>query len=213
MVGSSETYQLGSHNVSINLSVPTNYTVELPDISTNIKGYQLTITPNTGGRVVVSVHEGPELISDTIFKVADTLVGDAKTVGLGGLKYGVIEYRGYDAFEMYYPAQRIFDEDVGYIPYTESYLLAYQPDERTVIMIQTDAGESVYNELLSTLNVTKAVSNVKSGGLRASFIGPTSAYAGPGMGAKTGMENQNGVTVLGDSQSSNITVTARGGVK
>jgi len=58
-IGSAGTYQLGSHNVNFNLSVPANYTIEVPvyvpESDTWI--YSLTINPTTGGFLSILIDE------------------------------------------------------------------------------------------------------------------------------------------------------------
>lgn len=213
---SAGTFQVGSHNVSFNLSVPANYTIEVPvyvpESDTWI--YQMTIRPSINGFLAILVDESsiPYYGSKPIQDIADFRLERAKSARLGGYKYGMTTYQGHDAFEDSAPEQREY-QNGDFITTPEFYRITYMLDEKTTIILASyGAGETLYQEVLDSMNITK--NDIKSSQLEIkgtkSFIGPTSAYAGTGKGAKLGMEDQNIVTMLGDSQSSNITVGPHG---
>ena len=212
-LGSSGSYQLGSHSVNLNLSIPTNYTVEAPIYQSDVDSwvYILNITPNIGGYLRVLVSELSFSGSNSIVQsYADICIRDAKATGIGGYHYSMTSYRGRSAFEDSYPAQTVYKNGyfIGTVP--ESYSMASSLDDRTGIQFTSKGtGEAFYREVLDSINITKNITDIIQQGTK-SFLGPTSAYAGPGKGAKPGMENQNAITVLGDSQSSNITATSHG---
>jgi len=149
--------------------------------------------------------------------IADFRIERAKEAGLGSYKYGMTTYQGYDAFEDSAPAQRGY-QNGDFITTPEFYRITYMLDEKTTIIITSSgAGKALYQEILDYIDITNidiTKNDTKSPQLETketkSFLGPTSAWAGPNKGAKPGMENKNAITVLGDSQSSNITVTAHG---
>ena len=87
---------------------------------------------------------------------AESAIEGAKAAGLGDLKYGIITYRGLDAFEMSYPAQRVRYD--GYPPIAELgyHCLAYQLDELTSVMIQTKGTNgTIFEELKDSMVVAK----------------------------------------------------------
>lgn len=141
---------------------------------------------------------------------------DMKNRGVGGYKYGMVTYKGHDAVEDYRPAQNTFQGGKILESLPERRTLFYLIDELTVVIVEADnTSETLYRETLDSMNITKKstnsnqqANNDKQG--TKSFLGPTSAWAGQGKGAKLGMEKQNIVTALGDSQSSNIIVTPHG---
>lgn len=215
--GSAETYQLGSHNVSLNLSIPANYTIETPMYQSKIDAwwYVLSITPDTGGKITVAIEENsiPMRSSYVIQEWAASHYKTMKERGVGGYKYGMTTYQGHDAVEDYYPAQKLFQGGRVVESLPETHSIFYLIDDLTVVIVNADnTDESIYRDVLDSMNITK--NDTKSSQLEIkgtkSFIGPTSAYAGTGKGAKLGMEDQNIVTMLGDSQSSNITVGPHG---
>lgn len=211
-LGSSGTYQLGSHSVSFNLSGPAEYMSEVPLYQPNSDAwtYGLNITPKTGGYLEVLVTEGSvEGASPLVTQLyAETRIQNAKNIGIGGYMYEMTTYQNHTAFQESYPAQTVY-KNRQYISLPEAYAITYALDGRTSILITSlGANELFFEELLNSLNITRNDKNQVTE--HKSFLGPTSAYAGAGKGAKPGMENQNAVTVLGDSQSSNITVTSHG---
>jgi hypothetical protein len=157
---SAGTYQLGSHLVSLNLSVPFNYTNETPmyNADYNRWSYILSITPSTGGFATITVDEVsvPDYSSASIRRFADSVLNYTKNVGIGNMKYGMTTYRTHDAFEYSYPAQKAWKNGQITNTYPEFYCLRYHLDELTDVMVQTvNTGEVVYNEILDSLNVTK----------------------------------------------------------
>lgn len=158
-MGAAGTYQLGSHNVSINLDIPVNYTQEIPIYSQDLGTwtYTLNMTPNSGGYVsiILSDYSMPIYGSRLINGVAGDLVNNYTKRGLGGLKYRTLAYQGHDAFEISAPAQRINDGDVSWT-WPEFHTLIYQPDETvgaTITAINT--GELVFNKVLNATKITR----------------------------------------------------------
>lgn len=156
-IGSAENYQVGAHNVSLNLSIPANYSLDLPFLG-DTRQYTLNITTSTGGFALVTVQELsiPIYSSEPIRKFADSAIEGIKAERLGDAKYGMITYRRLDAFEMSYPAQRVLYEGHGNIEYPEYHCLAYMLDELTAVLIQTKGtNETVFEELKNSVKVTK----------------------------------------------------------
>lgn len=159
-MGSTETYPLGSHLVSLNLSVPFNYTNEPPMYNADFNkwSYVMKITSSTGGFATITVDEGsiPDYSDAPIRKFAESVNDYYNEVGIGDMKYGMTTYRELDAFGYSYPAQKAWKDGKITGTYPEFYCLRYHLDELTEVMVQTvDTGEVVYNEILDSLNVTK----------------------------------------------------------
>lgn len=157
---STGTYQLGSHLVGLNLSVPFNYTNETPmyNADSNRWSYILKITPSTGGFATITVDEVsiPDYSSASIRKFADSVLNYSTSVGIGNMKYGMTTYREHDAFEYSYPAQTAWKDGHITNTYPEFHCLRYHLDELTNVMVQTvNTREVVYKEILNSLNVTK----------------------------------------------------------
>ncbi len=159
-IGSAETYSLGSHVVSLNLSVPFNYTNDPPMYNADFNkwSYVMKITPSTGGFATITVDEVsiPDYSDASIKKFAESVNDYYKDVGIGDMKYGMTTYREHDAFEYSYPAQQAWKGGEITGTYPEFYCMRYHLDELTDVMVQTvNTGEFVYNEILDSLNVTK----------------------------------------------------------
>jgi hypothetical protein len=166
-IGSAETYSLGSHNVSLNLSVPFNCTNEPPmyNADSNKWSYVMKITPSTGGFAIITLDEMsiPDYSDASIRKFAESVNDYCKEIGIGDMKYGMTTYREHDAFEYSYPAQKTWKDDKITGVYPEFYCLRYHLDELTDVMVQTvNTGEVVYSEILGFLNVTKTTKEWKS---------------------------------------------------
>jgi hypothetical protein len=160
-IGSAGTYPLGSHNVSLNLSTPANYTIETPAYQSKIDAwwYTLSIIPETGGKITIAIEENsiPMRASYAIQEWAAAHYQIMKERGVGGYKYGMVTYKGQDAVEDYHPAQNLFQGGsiVDSLPETRSIL--YFIDDLTVVIVNADnAGESIYREVLDSMNITKA---------------------------------------------------------
>lgn len=159
-IGSAETYQLGSHNVSVNLSVPANYTLDDTGYASEIDTwfYQLRINPHTDGYLTITIQELniPWYGSKYIQGWAQFNIEDAKTQGLGGYKYKMITYSGHDAFEEYIPAQKVYKNGQFTGSEPEKYLLTYQLDERTVITVRSiGSNKTLFYEILDSMEITK----------------------------------------------------------
>ena len=218
---SASTYTLGSHQVSFNVSEPysSSAKIDTPSYNSDLDSwcYILKMENDSHHSITVSVLE---LSIADYGRTIPSIVGNSLTQqikydGIGGHKSSTMDFKGYPAYQDSYPTQKNLVEGV-YIENVESHTLVYEIDERTVVTVVTIGDNVPYQEILDTIEVTEAPTKptkyapyISQQGTK-SFLGPTSAYAGPGKGAKAGMENQNAVTVLGDSQSSNITVTSHG---
>lgn len=160
-IGSAETYQLGSHEIKFNLSVPFNYTFDVPIYYSNFVGWQysLNITPSTSGFLMVSVVELAAPQPDSIIQdIAEYRIRGTKNFGLGGYKYRTVAYQGHDAFEEYFPSQKVYKEGQISSPGPDIYRLNYMLDPQTFIMISSHgANEGLYYEILESLNVTRTV--------------------------------------------------------
>jgi hypothetical protein len=221
---SASTYTLGSHQVSFNVSEMYNSSAKI-DPPTYIPEstswmYTLSMTPDTLHGIQITLVELPsaDISGNWIGIFADNRIEQTKRDGIGGYKFSTMDFKGYPAYQDSYPAQSV-GKAGELTDHSAFQSLAYEPDEWTVVGI-TAIGDNVpFQEILDTIKVTEAPTTptkyppYTSQQETKSFIGPTSAYAGQGKGAKPGMENQNAVAILGDSQSSNISVTAHGGVR
>ena len=160
-IGSAETYQLGSHNVSINSDLPANYTEEIPRYSSVFDSWAntLNITPDMGGfiRVTITEYSIPIYGSALIDTIADGLINATRQNGLGGVKYAMVTYKEHDAFEISYPAQRVQKQQDGIITeWPESHVLIYRSDELDGITIQAiNTGEDVFRRVLDSIEITK----------------------------------------------------------
>ncbi len=153
------TYQLGSHNVSINLDIPANYTQELPTYLKDIGtwGYMLNVTPKSGGYILIYLSDNavPVYGSKIIDEAGNALVNNSIQAGIGGLKYGTRTYQGHDAFEISAPAQRIAANG-GYWNWPEFFSLIYLQDEMTFVRITAiNTGESIFRKVLNSTTITK----------------------------------------------------------
>jgi hypothetical protein len=157
-----ETYQLGSHTVSLNLSrMQTNYSDVQASHNADFNrwSYALTISPNTDMQsfVVITVDEmgTPDYSSAAIERFADSVLDFHTGMGVGNMKYGMTTYQGHDAFEYSYPAQTAWKNGQP-TTFPEFYAIRYHLDELTEVMIQAvNTGDAVYNEILGSINVTK----------------------------------------------------------
>jgi hypothetical protein len=157
-IGSAETYQLGSHEINFNLSVPVNCTQDVPIYYSNFVGWQylLNITPSTGGFLAVSVVELAAQQPDSIIQtIAENKIQGTKNFGLGGYKFEIITYRERDAFEEYFPAQKVYKDGQFSSPGPDVYRLNYMLDPQTLVMVSSHgAGAGLYHEILDSMNIT-----------------------------------------------------------
>lgn len=159
-IGSAGTYQLGSHNVSLNLSIPSNYTIETPMYQSKIDAwwYVLSIAPATGGKITIAIEENsiPMRASYVIQDWAASHYQLMKERGVGGYMYGMVTYKGHDAVEDYHPAQNLFQGGRIVESLPEMYSILYLIDDLTVVIVNADdAGEPIYREVLDSMNITK----------------------------------------------------------
>ena len=163
--------------------------------------YELNITPNTGGYISIEFEERstPVYSSILVKSYADSSIECGRNLGIGSYRYGMTTYQGYDAYEESYPAQIL--EKNGYPTWSlpETYTMMYQLDELTEVLIQSiGASGTLYREVLDSMGITKYSNQTQTktnpqNALSANkpYIGPTSAYAGTGQGAKPGLEDKN----------------------
>jgi hypothetical protein len=89
-MGSTETYPLGSHVVSLNLSVPFNYTNDTPMYNADFNkwSYVMKITPSTRGFATITVDEVsiPDYSDASIKIFAESINDYYKDVGIGDMK-------------------------------------------------------------------------------------------------------------------------------
>ncbi len=160
-IGSAGTYQLGSHNVSLSLSIPANYTIETPMYQSKIDAwwYVLSIVPETGGKITVAIEDNsmPMRSSYVIQEWAASHYKTMKERGVGGYKYGMTTYQGHDAVEDYYPAQKLFQGGRIVESLPETHSIFYLIDDLTVVIVNADnTDESIYRDVLDSMNITKA---------------------------------------------------------
>ncbi len=157
-VVSANTSVLGSHDVSVNLSVPAVYAVETPiyDSTSDMWTYILNITPNTGGSAYITLNElnSPVYNSAMVKNFADYAV--KSTSGFGNVKYGMITYQGHDAFEISYPAQVVAQSDGSSETLAEFHGLVFMPDPVSRVLLDTlNTGDAVYKEIFNSLKISK----------------------------------------------------------
>lgn len=153
----SESWKLGSHEVTLNLSFPANCSLDTPYYSkdTGIWAYSLNITPDSGGYVLVGVSELPMPIQGGIGmdRVAAEMLKRTTESGLGGVEYRTTTYKGHDAFEISNPAQVTTEDDWTYT-WPETYTLMYQPDPYSGASVQaTNTGEDIFRAVLDLIEI------------------------------------------------------------
>lgn len=156
---SANTYTLGSHNISINISVPADYTIQTPMYQSKIDAwwYTMSIAPKTGGKITIAIEENsmPLRTSSIIQDWSAMQYQIMKERGVGGYKYGIISYKGHDAVEDYYPAQSIFQGGKILKTLPERHALFYLIDELTVVIVEADnTGEALYRETVDSMTIT-----------------------------------------------------------
>ena len=84
---------------------------------------------------------------------------------------------------------RYWDDKLGLIACAACYPFDPAPDNTATAIIEflSFIGETPSSEIINSIHVTKDSGSMFS----RPFAGPTSAYAGPGQGAKTGVEDKN----------------------
>lgn len=181
-----ETYQLGSHHVSFNLGEPAKMKTETPvGLPSTGEGWSgLNITPSSGGYGFVKVGETTEVLDlDAVQNLSAMLRAYMTIMGIDGYEDTVISYKGNPALSTYVPAQSKTINGTVYKLTNVGYSLWYTPDENTMVVVEAHTlNNTTYTKLLDSLEVTK---------IHKPYIGPASAYAGPGKGAKPGLEDQN----------------------
>lgn len=155
---SAETWKLGSHEASLDISVPANYSLTTPIYYADFQGWQygLNITLDKGFLAVNVVELAAPQYGDIIQTIAENRIAGAKLSGIGGYRYSMIDYKGKDAFEEFFPAQEVHMSGGQYLPPgPDIYRLNYMLDSQTFIMVSSHgAGEAPYRELLNSLNIT-----------------------------------------------------------
>jgi|WetSurMetagenome_2_1015567.scaffolds.fasta_scaffold02388_5 hypothetical protein len=184
-----ETCQLGSHRVSFNLGEPAEMKVETPvnSPSTGEGWYGLNIILSSGGYGFIKVGQAAEALkADTITNLSDALNEYMTRLGIEGYQYTVISYKDSIALSTYTPAQLKTINGTTYNLSNVGYSLWYTPDANTMVVVESHTlSNATYAKLLDSLEITK---------MHEPYIGPTSSYAGPGLGAKPGFEDQNNVS-------------------
>jgi hypothetical protein len=153
-----EPFQLGSHQVSFNLSVPANYEILPPVLDSILQSYDLNITlPGSNGYAKIYVEEKSRPSRDDIKDLAQWAIENANQMGLGGTQYQLTKYQGRDAFELSTPEQRIRISLGNYIYMPEIHVMTVLWDAYTGITISTEGlNASIFEELKNSLNVTSA---------------------------------------------------------
>ena len=166
-------YTLGSHQVSFNVSEPFNSSAKLDPPLYSSEGswtYTLNMTTDSQHGIMVKVDEFSFAdygrIWPSIF--ASLRAQSIKDLGIGGYKYSTMDFRGYPAYQDSYPAQ--IDLVSGkLIEQLETRYLAYEIDERTVVIVLAVGDNVPYQEILNTIEVTDAQ---KKPAKYAPYIGP-----------------------------------------
>jgi hypothetical protein len=184
--GEAETCQLGSHRISFNLGEPAEMKIEVPESSpsTGEGWYGLNITPSSGGSGFVKVRETTETLgSDTIQNLSTVLKAYTALLDIERYMDAIIDYKGNTALSTYTPTQSKSINGTTYNLTNVGYSLWYSPDENTIVVIESHTlSNTTYTKLLDSFEITK---------MHKPYVGPTSGYAGSGLGAKPGFENQN----------------------
>jgi hypothetical protein len=192
---SASTYTLGNHEVSFNLSQNFTADLQVPVVTAGGKEYDFNIN-GSDGFAILSVIElkYPNYAGQLLQNQMDNDIKQINEVGFEDVKYASTTFRGYNAFEKSVPAQKVW-KDGGIVGISSDYrTLFYQIDEWTYMGIQVNDNKTMYQELLDTIQVTRAPEKAVS---HESYVGPTSAYAGVGQGAKSGLEDKNILNNLG----------------
>ena len=94
-----EPFQLGSHQVSFNLSIPANYEILPPSLGKIVHIYDLNITmPDLDGFAVVTIQETTMSLPvvENLKNFASWAIEGASD--LGDVQHQMTKFKGYDAF-------------------------------------------------------------------------------------------------------------------
>jgi len=193
-VGSAGTYQLGSHNVSLNLSVSAVYSIETPAYQSKVEAwwYTLNITPAEGGLAKIHIQENtyPMYSSTLVQDFAADTYQNKKDEGIGGYQYNIINYKGYAAAISYTPAQRLFQNGEFVLDIPEYFSLIYQQDEKTIVTVEArDISKSLFENLLGSMEIMDSTNKTKI--QDKPYIGSTSSWAIPEKESTFYIKNEN----------------------
>jgi hypothetical protein len=108
------------------------------------------------GTLPIGEFEAPIMSHKSLEKFSSDQIQKRKADGLGGYKFGMTDYRGFEAFSESFPQQRIIhgNSRVDYPAYTG---LAFVLDSTTRVLIESfNTDEPIRQELLSSLNITRS---------------------------------------------------------
>ena len=150
-----ETYTLGSHQVSFNLSENFTAKMEVPFVMTGGKEYNMEIIISSGN-IVLSLFElkYPDYAGDTLKKHRDIAIKTINDNGFEDAQYAFTKFRNYNAFELSLPAQQVWRNGSVNAYSTDYRELGYQIDEWTCIGIRVDNNETAYREMLDSIQVS-----------------------------------------------------------
>lgn len=197
-----ETFQLGSHQVSFNLSVPANYEILPPSLGKLIHSYELNITLlDSDGFARITIEETTMSLPavENLKNFAAWALEGASD--LGDVQHQITKFKGHDAFEMSYPEQRLNIAPGEFIPFAEFHCIAIALDDRTGVMIQSKGfSASIFEELKNSINVSPLKLQVKESipSQHKDYIGSTEGWAGQGQGEKPGYESSNYFNTIDD---------------
>jgi|GEM_PF-3494825 len=186
-----ETYTLGSHQVSFNLTTPSVITMNPPSHLADSDSWLYTLNISNQKSYLTTIYILELSFTDPNFNwIKSWPASEAermKKEGIGGYKYSTMDFQGYPAYEESFPEQEVIGVGAPHIA-PECHALAYQIDDRTVAEVLAFGTGAPYREILDTIQVSDAP---KKPTKYAPYIGPIAGYAGNGSGAKPGWENQN----------------------
>ena len=155
------TYILGSHQVSFNVSEPYSSSAKIDPptymSSSDCWIYDLNMTIDTQHSIFIRVNElsSPDYGFKWIKNWVELRAQDVKDEGIGGYKFSSMDFRGYPAYQGSNPAQIVAINGES-IPRLEKHELAYQIDERTIVLVYVLGTGMPYQEIFDTIEVTEA---------------------------------------------------------
>ena len=158
------TYILGSHQVSFNVSEPYNSSAKFDTPSYNLSAsndwtYTLNLTADSQHVIKIMVNEltVPDFGRTWPSSFAATRPDWIKANGIGGYKSSTMDFKGYPAYQESFPAQKVYQADGNnFILYLQHNSLNYEIDEKTVVHVLAFGDNVPYQEVLDTIEVTEA---------------------------------------------------------
>ena len=130
----------------------------MPIVTAGGKEYDFHINSSDGfGILSLTETKYPDYAGQILKIYGDGEIKRVNDAGFEGVQYALTTFRGYNAFELSCPAQKVW-KDGKIVAFASDYRsLFYQIDEWTYMGIQVDNNESMYQEILNTIQVTGAL--------------------------------------------------------